>query len=442
MALVYTDQYLHRRYARPGKIECLAVHDKVVLDMLKKGRHSGSGKNFNEPVRVSNPQGLSATRATTQVLSASTVITGATSVVAEWSLPYGDYTGGVEISDKDIDAGGDVPDGSYLSPIGLETDGIIEEFGEVMDTYLFAEPGKAVGSYSGASLAAGLMTLIGNAAESQIMNFNIGGLFQAADGDGSGANTLLTVLDVGVVAGVNYDTLQVQFSKMVLSTGVITAATNPTGWSTAGTNFVFKYGDFQGTGGGNSPVFIIDSFADWIPAAAPSATPFKGVDRSVDSRLGGARLTATQAAGLSNEERIKRLVTKLNSTFGGTGEKLIVMESTQWQKLASVLEARGQRPLEGKTANMSYQYITLQTGKGMCRVIASPKCRPDTFWALEIDKFTLRTLSGFPKVMKGDGFTMLRKANADRYEFRIAAYAHLSTPYPSRHGRGPIDITQ
>src|SRR3972149_11508072 len=104
MALVYTDQFLHRRYAKPGKIECLAVHDKVVLDMFAKGRHSGSGKTFHEPVRVSNPQGLSATRATTQETSGGTHA-GATSVVAEWNLPYGDYTGGVEITDKDIDAG-------------------------------------------------------------------------------------------------------------------------------------------------------------------------------------------------------------------------------------------------------------------------------------------------------------------------------------------------
>jgi hypothetical protein len=436
MALIYTDQYLHRRYARPGKIECLAVHDKPILDMLKKGKHSGSGKTFHEPVRLSNPQGLSASRSSTQLVSAGTHA-GAQSVVLEWSLPYGDYTGGVEITDKDIDAGGDVPTGSYLSPIGLETDALIEEFGEVMDTYIFAEPGKACGQYSGSAMSAGVLTLTGDAAESQIMNFNIGAAFQVSANDGSGAHSLLGSGSVGYVIGVNYDTLQVTFSSVAGG-----SASTPTAWDTADTSiFLFRNGDFQGTSG-NSPVFIIDSFADWIPSSAPGSTAFKGVDRSVDSRLGGARLTSAQANGLSNEERIKRLVTKLNSTFGGSGEKLVIMESTQWQKLASVLEARGQRPLEGKTANMSYQYITLQTGKGVCKVVASPKCRPDTFWALEMDKWTLRTLSGFPKVMKGDGFTMLRKATADRYEFRIAAYAHLSTAYPSRHGRGPIDLTQ
>jgi len=436
MALIYVDQYLHRRYARPGKIECMAVHDKPVLDMLKKGKHSGSGLTFHEPVRVSNPQGLSATRATTQETSGGTHA-GATSVVAEWSLPYGDYTGGVEISDKAIDAGGDVPSGSYLSPIGLETDGIIEEFGEVMDTYLWAEPGKSVGQYNGNNISTGVITLTGDAAESQIMNFNIGAPFQVSANDGSGAHSLLGSGSTGWVIAVNYDTLQVTFSTTAGG-----SAGTPTGWDTADTSlFLFRKGDFQGTSG-NTPVFIIDSFADWIPSSAPGSTAFKGVDRSVDSRLGGARLTSTQAAGLSNEERIKRLVTKLNSTFGGSGEKLVVLESIQWQKLASVLEARGQRPLDGRTANLSYQYITLQTGKGLAKVISSPKCRPDTFWALEIDKWTLRTLSGFPKVMKGDGFTMLRKATSDKYEFRIACYGHISTPYPSRHGRGPIDVSQ
>src|SRR5690606_31682520 len=383
MALIYVDQYLHRRYARPGKIECMAVHDKPVLDMLKKGKHSGSGLTFHEPVRVSNPQGLSATRATTQETSGGTHA-GATSVVAEWSLPYGDYTGGVEISDKAIDAGGDVPSGSYLSPIGLETDGIIEEFGEVMDTYLWAEPGKSVGQYNGNNISTGVITLTGDAAESQIMNFNIGAPFQVSANDGSGAHSLLGSGSTGWVIAVNYDTLQVTFSTTAGG-----SAGTPTGWDTADTSlFLFRKGDFQGTSG-NTPVFIIDSFADWIPSSAPGSTAFKGVDRSVDSRLGGARVTPTQAAGLSNEERIKRLVTKLNSTFGGSGEKLVVLESIQWQKLASVLEARGQRPLDGRTANLSYQYITLQTGKGLAKVISSPKCRPDTFWALEIDKWTL-----------------------------------------------------
>src|SRR3972149_1015688 len=206
MALVYTDQFLHRRYAQPGKIECLAVHDKVVLDMFAKGRHSGSGKTFHEPVRVSNPQGLSATRAGAQLV-AEGGHAGATSVVGEWSLPYGDYAGSVQITDKDIDAGGDVPDGSYLKPLGLETDGIIEELGEVMDTYIFSEPGKAVGVYSGSAIAAGVLTLTGGAAGAQLMNFKPRGPVQVSANDGSGAHSLLgswSLCWVSVVGGTSY----------------------------------------------------------------------------------------------------------------------------------------------------------------------------------------------------------------------------------------------
>lgn len=437
MALTYVDQYLHRRYAKPGKIECLAVHDKVVLDMLKKAKHSGSGKTFHEPVIVSNPQGLASNLPAAQQVSEGGHA-GSACVVGEWSLPYGDYAGEVLITDKDIAAGGDVPDGAYLKPFGLQTDGIISELGEVMDTYIFSEPGRSVGSYTGASMAAGVLTLVGNSAETEIMNFNIGAAFQSANADAGtpAAATLLGSGSVGFVVGVNYDTLAVTFSATPGG-----AAGTPLNWNTATpTNFLFRNGDFQGTGGGFTPTFIIDSFSDWIPSSAPGSTPFKGLDRSSDSRLGGARLTAAQAAGLTSEERIKRLVTKLNSTFGGTGEKLVVMESIQWQKLASLLEKRGQRPLDGKTANMGYQYLTLQTGRGMAKIISAPKCRPDTFWALELDKWSLRTLSGFPAVIKSDGFQMLRKATSNNYGFRIVAYAHLSTPYPSRHGRGPIDV--
>ena len=436
MSLIYRDQFLHRRYAKPGKIECLATHDKVVLDMLKKGRHSGSGITFHEPVIVSNPQGVGATREAAQH-TAEHGGAGSGSVVAEWTLPYGDYAGSVLITHKDISAGGDVPDGSYMKPFGLQTDGIIEELGEVMDSYIFSEPGKALGVYSGSAMTAGVLTLLGDAAETQIMNFNIGSTWQVSANDGSGAHSLLGSGSKGYVMAVDYDALTVTFRTDPVSG----SAATPTGWDTADTTiFLFKNGDFQGTSG-NTPTFIIDSFADWIPSTLLTET-FKGVTRgaSADSRLSGARLTSTAASGLTTEERIKRLVTRLNSTFGGTGEKLVIMESIQWQKLASVLEKRGQRPLDGKTANMGYQYLHLQTGRGSAKVISAPKCRPDTFWAMEMDKWTLRTLSGFPEVMKSDGFQMLRKATSDSYEFRIVAYPHLSTPYPSRHGRGPIDI--
>lgn len=436
MALTYIDQYLHRRYAKPDKIECLAVHDKVVLDMLKKGKHSGSGTNFNEPVIVSNPQGLGATLTAAQQVSEGGHA-GSAAVVGEWRLPYGDYAGEVLITDKDIAAGGDVPDGSYLKPFGLQTDGLISELGEVMDTYIFTEPGRSVGSYTGANMLAGVLTLVGNSAETEIMNYNLGACFQSANADAStpASATLLGGGSKGFVVGINYDTLTVTFSATPGG-----AAGTPFQWDTATpTNFLFRNGDFQGSGGGFTPTFIIDSFSDWIPLAAPGATPFKGIDRSADSRLGGARLTAAASAGLTTEERIKRLVTKLNSTFGGTGDKLVVMESIQWQKLASLLEKRGQRPLDGETARMSYQYIELNTGRGMAKVISAPKCRPDTFWALEMDKWTLRTLSGFPAVIKSDGFQMIRKATSNSYGFRVVAYAHLSTPYPSRHGRGVID---
>ncbi len=438
MSLIYRDQFLHRRYAKPGKIECLATHDRVLLDMLKKGRHSGSGTSFHEPVIVSNPQGLGADRASAQ-LGAESGAAGADSVVAEWNLPYGDYAGSVLIRHKDIAAGGDVPDGSYMKPFGLQTDGIIDELGEVMDSYILSEPGKSLGVYNGNLISTGVLTLTGDAAETQIMNFNLGSIWQTSANDGSGAHSLLGSGSLGYVIGVNYDDLTVTFATSAALAVAGTAGT-PTGWDAADTTvFLFKNGDFQGTSG-NTPTFIIDSFADWIPSAAPGSTLFMGVHRAVDSRLGGARLTATQASGLSTEERIKKLVTKLNSTFGGKGEKLVVMESIQWQKLASVLEKRGQRPLDGKTANMGYQYLHLQTGRGSAKVISAPKCRPDVFWAFEIDKWTLRTLSGFPEVMKSDGFQMLRKATSDQYEFRIVAFPHLSTPYPSRHGRGPIDV--
>lgn len=434
MALVYLDQYLHRRYAKPGKIENLASHDRVVLDMLNKGSHSGSGKSFHEPVILSNPQGL-ASNFTDMLDISDGGHEGSATVVGEWTALYGDYVGAVNITDKDVAAGGDVPDGAYLKPFGLQSDSLIDSFGERMSTYIFSEPGKSIGTYNGNTVSSGVLTLLGTAAEGQILNFNKGQGLQVSSEDGSStAHVLLGSGAKAYVIAVDYDGLTVTLSG---TKGGAAGVGLNAAFTTADTSlFLFNAGDFQGTA---SPTFIIDSFADWIPSTAPTGV-FKGLDRTGDSRMGGVRLTAAQATGLSTEERIKKLVTKINGPFGGgKGEKVVVMESVQWQKLASVLETRGQRPLDGKTANCGYQYLQINTGRGVCKVISDPMCRPDVFWAFEMDKWTLRTLDGFPKIVNGDGFQMLRKSDSNTYQFRIAAYAQLTTPYPSRHGRGPVD---
>jgi hypothetical protein len=428
----YTDNMLHRVYPDPGTIEDMATRDHIAMMMLSHQR--AMGKTTSYPFKLAPPQGLAANRADAQTGAGQTAF-GHRSTVGEWLVTNGQYKGSVYINDKDIEEGDASNEASYLRAVGLETDGLIEEFGETIETYLWAEPGKYLASVDTAGVhdTNGVITL---AVASDAHKFDVGMILVCSANDGATSTDDLED-GVGYVVDVDTDAGTVTVDTTQGGTGA-----SPAAWETASDSaavYLFRFGDFQGDGAGNTGstvgTYIIDGFGDWITASRATTTKFN-VNRGRDSRLSGVRVTGAGPI----EKRLKDLGTRIATTSGKKGKLTGFLYDDQWQALCNELESRGITPVEktaqGKKTTFGYSSISLVLPSGMAEIIPTSHCGPTTGWLLNLKHWNLcATKAQFPRVMNADGFRMLRRAADDSYEFRITCYGHLATPYPSFHGR-------
>lgn len=431
------DNFMHTVYEKPGTIEDMAVRDRPGLALISKGQ--AEGKTTGVSFKLSPPQGLASARVDAQLVSAFPTTNGSNAVVGEWLMTNGTYSPTVELDDKQMDESEASGGAAYARKFVTETDGLIESFGDVMDTYIFGERGKSVGS---GTLSSNTFTITSSLED--INNFFVGMAVvpSAADGSTSTDDILATAI-VGYISSVNRDA-----GTMTIGTAPGTGTGTLTGWT--GTMFLFRAGDFQGDGAGGSGTQvgqqIIESLADWVPATAPSDT-FKTVNRGLDTRLGGTRLTATEATNAGTiEGRFKKLAVKIQQVCGQRGTLTFVCETEQWQALADILESRSstsivERKYEGKSGregSFNFTALRMATNAGMAEIISDSHVKHTIGWALNLKHIQINSVGGFPAVFKGDGLKMLRKSNSDRYEFRLKCYAHLCMRYPGFNGRTPL----
>jgi len=445
----YTDNFLHTVYPDPGTIGDLATRDHVGMMLLTHDK--ALGKITSYPFKLQGGQGHAARRVDSQFIttqgSGNQAGGGGRAVVGEWLVTNGDYTGTVTIRDKDAEEGDASNEASYLRNVVMETDMLIEEFGEIFETYLMGDSSttastrlsKSLGRALQAGVAAGGVMTLDTPEEAH--NFQIGMACVAVDE--TLPNDLLgnSTTGVGWVMAVDTELGTVTFS---LTQGG--AATMPTAWDGAANAVqVFRYGDFQGTGtnatGSQIGVYIVDGFQDWITSTSTPGTKFN-VNRNVDSRLTGVRLSTLKSVG-SIENRILQLGTEIQITSGNKGPLKCVINSRQWTKLVGELKSRGVTPhqstVKGATTTFGYSAIYVDLPQGRCEVIPSPHLRATVCLMLNLKSWHFCATKGmFPRVMNGDGLRLLRKAASDDYEFRTTCYAHLACQYPSWNGRATL----
>lgn len=445
----YTDNFLHTVYPDPGTIGDLATRDHIGMMILTHDKVMGKITSY--PFKLQGGQGHAARRVDSQfITSQGTGLQaggGGRSVVGEWLVTNGDYTDTVVIRDKDSEEGDASNEASYLRNVVMETDGLIEEFGEVFETYIMSTSSstastrltKSLGRATQAGITAGGAYTLDVPEDAH--NFQVG--MACVGVDETLPNDLLgsTSTGVGWVVGVDTELGVIQFS---LTQGG--AATMPTSWDAAANAVqVFRYGDFQGTGtnatGSQIGVYIIDGFQDWITSNGQPGTKFN-INRNIDTRLTGTRLSALKSVG-SIENRILQLATEIQITSGTKGPLKFVLHSRQWTKLVGELKSRGVTPHEssvnGATTQFGYTAIYVDCPQGRCEVLSSPHIQQTLLMALNLKSWHFCATKGmFPRVMNGDGLRLLRKAASDDYEFRTTCYAHLACQYPSWNGRATL----
>lgn len=394
----------------------------IFLDGMNTSERGG-GRQLIVPFIDANAQGLGATRADS--ITAASQPTGGNFQGSDWNIPWGDYFATVYIGDKAMAvSASDMT--SFLRDKKEQVESLYRAWGDYFEALLLRDSGHSLGTFT---ISTGVCTMT-NVAD--IKNIERGMMLQASANDGtSTSHTLLGSGSIGYVWKVNYNT---GVFTVATSTANATAGTAGTPSSWTGTMYAFRSSDF---GGDTTPNFICDTFGSWCPAADPTETSFRGVDRRVDVvRRAGVRLVAGDVAGLGIEDRIKMLLTKMGSV--GRPAKRVLIHDTQWLALANSYEARGQRPVDGKVGTGSYSSLKMATARGTVDIYGSPHMPVTSCYAYDPAAIKFKTVDGFPKVLNGDGLQMLRLATADTYEFRLVAYPAYYHKFPNAVGRCPL----
>lgn len=407
-----------KRYYNPGQVTAITNKDRPFLSKVKKTTLSGNP--WCLPVIVANPQGFSGTLTNAQTAS-DQAGGGGNLQGKQWQIQVGDYDGAISIGDKVISLSRDNI-GAFFENKKAEIDRLYEQFADIMAYYAIGDSGHAVtpGTFT---ISAGVCTLL---QPDDIVNVNVGMIMNASANDGtSSGHTLLGSGSSGFVIAVNANAGT--FTVSATSGG---SAGVPTGWT--GTMYGFRQGDF----GGSGATRIILGLSAWVPAADPSSTTFENLDRTLFmTALSGVRLTAAEISGLGIEQRVKKLVTRMTGRGMGPGPTDVFMNPEKWQALADSLESKGQRPLDGMIGKFNYQKIQIAAGGKLVDVWADRFCPLTSAFAVNMDYIELKHADGFPKVLNGDGLTMLRKSTTNDYEYRIVTYPAFAVSAPGYQGR-------
>jgi hypothetical protein len=190
------------------------------------------------------------------------------------------------------------------------------------------------------------------------------------------------------------------------------------------TDLFARQGDFlAGVGQSNcmSGVFA------WVPVASPTATPFFGVDRSVNPvRLAGGRV---KGGAKTIEEVIFDSLAR-GRTNGGKFDT-IWMNSERASELQKSMQAKAFVDVQsaGK-AKVGFQGFNLVTSSGNITVLDDPTC-PYAYGLLSRrDAWEFATLGDAPHFAEEDGRRFLRESASDGIEFRLKMYGNLICQRP------------
>jgi hypothetical protein len=187
------------------------------------------------------------------------------------------------------------------------------------------------------------------------------------------------------------------------------------------TDFIFVQGD---------ATLMMNGIADYIPLVSPTATPFLGVNRSVQpTRLGGQRrntpLTSIKENILRSAEEIVRQGGNANYAF---------ISHTKFSDLVTDLGAVVRYEGAGGSVDWGWSYVEIYTSGGTVKCVADADCPETLGYALDMSTWTYHHLDGFPHIDTIDGNNALRQASADGIEVRARYWGNLTCIAPGRNG--------
>ena len=380
-------------YYSNQRMQQLTYKDCPFYAMLTKIKNF-EGSSYPLPMRVTNPQGRSATFSNAQAQKQpSNYKTFQLVRKTDYSL--------ASITTEAILASSSNP-GAFIRLATAEIDGALES---LKRSIAFSLYGDGSGSLGTVTEPADTETFFDLENAEDVVKFEVGQLVEIRNG------ATVRLWDVGIT--------DAQVTSVDRDSGRI--GTNRTYSAANGTiadgDTVNVVGDYDSK---------LTGLAGWIPSTAPTGGDnFFGVDRSIDAtRLGGVRVTST---GKPLDEALIDAARRINREGGSPDYAM--MSFDKYAQLEKTLGGRI-RYEEVQVAGISFTSIVVNGPSGKIRCMADRDCPSDRIYLLTMDSWALYSLKEPIMLVDLDGNKMLREASADAYEVRCAFYGQLGCNHP------------
>lgn len=305
-------------------------------------------------------------------------------------------------------------DGSLVDAVTSIVNGMKNTAKRSLCKSLYGNGGGARGVVNAAGAAATTITLTN---PDDIVFFEVGMQLDGSITDGTSG--------VVITGGANSIVAQMDRDAGTLTNSTLAnwnAATAINGLAAG--NYLFRGGDFGA---------VFPGVGGWIPPTV-TATPFFGVVRTDDSeRLAGCRLSA---AGATVEETILNLLKRVYRA-GGSPD-YVFLHPEKFNKLVKELGSkRTYAEAKSSDASVGYRALVIEGQGGPAKVLSDPNCPVDTIFALTMDTWKFATLGAPMSILDEDGKMMIREANADALELRMATWGAVICDAPAYNGRAP-----
>jgi len=398
------DAALKQHYTN-DEIMRMTYKDHPFLALVPKMTDFG-GKNLPIPIIYGNPQGRSASFT---YAKANKVSGKYTDFVLTRSKDYGLCS----IDNETLEASKGNQN-AFMEAATTEIDGTFASLSSSLSSAIFRNGSGSIGQISTTTTIASDTCVLADL--NDIVHFEVGQKIVASTADGGGTvKAHGGVQNALTVAGVNRMTGTITFDALMDSFG-------SNDW--AQSDYLFVQGDYDSK---------IKGLEAWIPATDPTSATFFGVDRSVDTRLGGLRYDVSDRP---IEEGLIDLAMLVNREGGKLSHFFV--NYNRYGILEKSLGSKVQYIDVNTKVGIAFRGIVLNTPKGPVTVMADTDCQDTVAWGIQMDIWKLYSLGLAPKLLNQDGNKWLRESDADSIELRAGYYAQLGCRAPGWNIRGKI----
>jgi hypothetical protein len=377
----------------------MVYKDNPLMALMPKMEQFG-GRNLPIPLIYGNPQGRSATFTNAQTRGAAT-----NSLIDAFTLTRVKDYSIATIDNETLEASKGNPN-AFMEAATTEIDGAINSLTRSLAISQYRDGSGQIGQLLAEPTEASpfVITL---KEPSDVTNFEVGMVLVAyAALTGGSAKTSDGTDDEWVIAAVNRSAGTITLTGTYNSSGTLAA-----------NDYLFVEGD-RG--------LKLSGFEAWLPASAPGATAFFGVDRSIDvTRLGGQRYDASnvplEEALIEGASRVAREGGKIDHFF---------MSYDKYAELEKSLGSKVQYVDLKVTADIGFRGIMINGPRGPIKVIPDQNCPGNRCFGVQLDTWKLYSLGKAVRVIDTDGLQMLRQASADGVEVRYGFYGQMGCRAP------------